>query len=107
MHVTIVDVRVKAGHVDEFIKATRLNHEASVQESGNLRFDVLQSPDDPSHFVLYEAYASAQAAAAHKGTVHYLAWRDSVSDWMASARQGISYVGLFPRRTAERLEGEA
>lgn len=97
MHVTLVHVQVKPDHIDEFIAATKLNHEASVKESGNRRFDVLQSADDPARFVLYEAYLSADDAAAHKQTAHYLAWRDTVADWMAAPRQGIGYQGLFPR----------
>ena len=59
MHVTIVHVHVKAEHIDDFIEACRLNHEVSVRENGNRRFDVLQSADDATRFVLYEAYASA------------------------------------------------
>ena len=96
MHVTLVHVTVKPGHVDDFIEATRLNHEASVQESGNRRFDVLRSADDPASFVLYEAYASAEDAAAHKQTAHYQAWRDTVADWMAAPRRGVGYTGLYP-----------
>jgi len=97
MHVTLVHVAVKPGNIDDFIEATRRNHEASTQEPGNRRFDVLQSSDDPSRFVLYEAYASAEDAAAHKETAHYLAWRAAVADWMAEPRQGIPYTGLFPQ----------
>ncbi|MCD2450114.1 antibiotic biosynthesis monooxygenase [Methylicorpusculum oleiharenae] len=97
MHVTLVHVQVKPGHIDEFIAATRLNHEASIGEAGNRRFDVLQSPENPGQFILYEAYASAEDAAAHKQTAHYLTWRDQVADWMAEPRQGIRYDGLFPQ----------
>jgi autoinducer 2-degrading protein len=97
MHVTLVHITVKPAHIDDFIEATRRNHEASVQEPGNRRFDVLQSPDDPAQFVLYEAYASAQDAQAHKETAHYLAWRDTVAGWMAAPRRGVAYAGLFPR----------
>ena len=97
MHVTLVHIAVKSGHIAEFIEATRHNREASVQEPGNRRFDVLQSPDDPGQFVLYEAYTSAEDALAHKDTAHYLAWRDAVADWMAAPRQGVSYTGLMPR----------
>jgi autoinducer 2-degrading protein len=97
MHVTLVHVHVKPQHVEDFIAATRLNHLASVQETGNRRFDVLQSPEDPSRFVLYEAYVSAEDAAAHKQTTHYLTWRDTVADWMATPRQGVSYNGLYPK----------
>jgi len=97
MHVTLVQVQVKPAHIDDFIAATRLNHEASIQEPGNRRFDVLQLPENPGHFILYEAYASAEAAVAHKQTPHYLTWRDTVADWMAEPRQGVRYDGLFPQ----------
>ena len=96
MHVTIVQVQVKPEHINDFIAATRCNHLGSVQESGNHRFDVLQLPEDPTRFVLYEAYATADDAAAHKSTQHYLQWRDTVSAWMATPRIGVSYRGLFP-----------
>ncbi len=97
MHVTLVHVHVKPDHIDDFIAATQRNHAASIKESGNKRFDVLQSPENPAHFVLYEAYASAEDAAAHKQTEHYLIWRDTVADWMAEPRQGVRYDGLFPK----------
>lgn len=97
MHTTLVHVQVKPEHVNDFIAATKLNHEASIQEPGNRRFDVLQSADDPAHFILYEAYVSADAAAAHKQTPHYLSWRDTVAEWMAQPRQGIRCEGLFPK----------
>ena len=96
MHITLVHVRVKSEAIDAFIAATRANHEASIQEDGNRRFDVLQSPDDPARFILYEAYASADDAAAHKATAHYLAWRDAVAELMAEPRRGEAMNGLFP-----------
>ena len=96
MHVTIVQVHVKPENIDDFIEACRNNHQASTQEPGNMRFDVLQSPDDATKFILYEAYRSKDDAAAHKDTAHYLAWRDTVAGWMASPREGIPYNGLYP-----------
>ena len=97
MHTTLVHVRVKPEHIGDFIAATQRNHEASIQELGNRRFDILQSTENPSHFTLYEAYLSAEAAAAHKETAHYLSWRDSVAGWMAEPRQSVRYNGLFPK----------
>lgn len=96
MHVTLVHVHVRPDCVAEFIEATRANHEASIREPGNLRFDVLQAPDDATRFVLYEAYRSAADAAAHKETGHYKTWRDRVADWMAEPRRGVPMRGLFP-----------
>ncbi|MEW5770007.1 MAG: antibiotic biosynthesis monooxygenase [Pseudomonadota bacterium] len=97
MHVTCVHVHVKPEAVPAFIEATRANHEHSIREAGNRRFDVLRDPVDPTRFILYEAYASAEDAAAHKATAHYLAWRDAVAGMMAAPRQGIAYDCLFPR----------
>ena len=96
MHVTIVHVWVKPDHVEAFIEASRSNHLASVQEPGNSRFDVLQDAADPNKFVLYEAYATADDATAHKNTPHYLAWREAVAEMMAQPRQGVAHQGLFP-----------
>jgi autoinducer 2-degrading protein len=96
MFVTMVDVRVKPDHIDDFIAATKRNHEGSIQEVGNLRFDVCQLDSDPTRFVLYEAYVSEEAAAAHKETAHYQSWKDAVANWMAEPRKGVRYTGLFP-----------
>ena len=96
MIVTCVQVRVKQEHVADFIEATRRNHYGSVKEPGNVRFDVAQRDDDPTHFLLYEAYRTPQEALAHKETQHYQEWRDEVADWMAEPRQGIQHNILFP-----------
>jgi (4S)-4-hydroxy-5-phosphonooxypentane-2,3-dione isomerase len=96
MYVTLVHVCIKPGQVDAFISATRVNHEASIREAGNRRFDVLQQPDDPTRFLLYEAYATAADAAAHKETAHYLSWRETVAEMMAEPRRGEPMNGLFP-----------
>lgn len=96
MYVTLVHVRVTPGNEDAFREASVENARASVQEPGNLRFDVLQSSDDPTRFVLYEAYETAEDAAVHKGTPHYQKWRETVADWMAEPRQGVIYTGSRP-----------
>ena len=96
MQVTIVHVVVSPDHIQDFIAASRLNHAASVKEPGNRRFDILQSSDDPTRFVLYEAYENAVEAAKHKETEHYLKWRETVAEWMAEPRRGVPYDGLFP-----------
>lgn len=96
MIVTCVYVSVKPEHVEDFKRASQANHAASVQEAGNLRFDVLQLQEDPTQFLLYEAYESAEHAAAHKETEHYLTWRATVAEWMAAPRRGVRYDGIAP-----------
>ena len=96
MHVTLVEVRVKPECIADFIAASKANHEGSIAEAGNFRFDVLQHAQDPCRFVLYEAYRTAEDAANHKTTAHYLAWRDAVAAMMAEPRRGVAYIGRFP-----------
>jgi len=96
MIVTFVHVWVKENHIEGFKEASIANHRESIKEPGNLRFDVLQDDEDPSKFVLYEAYESEEASSAHKNTPHYLKWRETVADWMEKPRQGIKHKILAP-----------
>ncbi len=96
MIVTTVTVYVQPEHVDDFIESSEKNHEGSIREPGNMRFDVLQCTNDPTRFLLYEAYESEETSAAHKSTEHYLKWRDTVADWMAKPRQGVPYKVITP-----------
>ncbi|MFJ7957771.1 putative quinol monooxygenase [Streptomyces sp. NPDC096319] len=52
--------------VDDFTRATRA-------EPGNLFFDWSRSVDDPNVFVLLEAFADAEAGAAHVASPHFTA----------------------------------
>lgn len=101
MIATSVTVFVKEGHEDDFIAATIKNHEGSVQEPGNLRFDVLQSRGDPARFMLYEVYESDEAARAHKDTEHYKVWRETVEPWMAKPREGVAHDVIRPEDKAQ------
>jgi autoinducer 2-degrading protein len=96
MVVTTVMIRVKEENIDDFIQATIPNHEASIKEPGNRRFDLLQDVQDPTGFILYEAYDSKEAAAAHKKTSHYKTWREAVAPHMEEPRRGIAYRAIRP-----------
>lgn len=96
MIVTFVHVWVKEDKIADFIKITRWNHEESIKEPGNLRFDFLQDATQSNKFTLYEAYDSEESAAAHKNSPHYLKWRETVADWMAKPREGIKHKIISP-----------
>lgn len=100
MFVVCVTVWVKHEFQNQFIEATRKNHEGTRKEPGNVRFDVLQKTDDPAQFFLYEAYRTEADFQAHQKTAHYLAWKESVADWMAQKRQGVKHNSLFPEESA-------
>jgi (4S)-4-hydroxy-5-phosphonooxypentane-2,3-dione isomerase len=96
MIVTVVNIVVKPENIDQFIEATIENHQHSIKEKGNLRFDLLQHRNNQAAFTLYEAYVSDETSAAHKNTAHYLKWRDAVEPWMAKPREGIAHNVLAP-----------
>lgn len=96
MLVYVVEVFVKEDHIDDFKEATIENHNNTINEPGNYRFDVLQSKEDPGRFTLYEVYENDDAVTAHKETDHYKKWRKKVSDWMAKPRNGIKHNIIAP-----------
>ena len=96
MHIVLVNIRVKSEHLEAFKAATIENARNSIQEPGVARFDVLQVSDDPTHFVLYEAYRSADAPARHRETAHYNTWVATVTDMMAEPRTRTTCANVFP-----------
>lgn len=96
MLVVHVQVRVLPGREDDFRQATLANARASLLEPGVARFDVVESVDDPTRFVLVEAYRDDAAPAAHKETAHYKAWREAVEPWMAEPRTSVRHREVHP-----------
>ena len=95
MLIVHVHVHVKPDCVEAFKRATLENARASVNEPGIARFDVVQQENDPTRFVLVEAYRTADAPAAHKKTAHYIKWRDTVALMSAEARTSVKYSEVF------------
>jgi (4S)-4-hydroxy-5-phosphonooxypentane-2,3-dione isomerase len=94
--VVFVQAHIKPEAVEAFRAASLENARQSVEEPGVARFDVVQSTEDPTRFVLVEVYRSAEAPAAHKATAHYARWRDAVAPLMAEPRTSARYVNVFP-----------
>jgi autoinducer 2-degrading protein len=96
MLIVHVHAHVRPDAVEAFRIATLTNARNSVREPGIARFDLLQSNQDPTRFVLVEVYRTADAPAAHKATAHYAVWRDQVAPLMAEARTSQTFANLFP-----------
>jgi autoinducer 2-degrading protein len=94
--VLVVHVHVKAESIEAFRAATVENACNSVLEPGIASFVVVQQKNNPSRFVLVEAYRDAEAPARHKETVHYQAWRDAVASMMDEPRNSQKYTNIFP-----------
>ena len=96
MFVVHVHVHVTSDDVEAFLDECRRNSEASLQEPGVRRFDVLQDEGDPAHVVLSEVYVDQAAADAHKQTAHYARWRDAVAGMMAQPRSSTRFTAVAP-----------
>lgn len=95
MLIVHVHVQVKPESIEAFKRITIENASASVKEPGIARFDVVQQTDNPTRFVLVEAYRTADAPAKHRETTHYAKWRDSVTPMMAEPRTKVEYGDVF------------
>ena len=95
MHVVSVTIFVKPDRVDAFVEATLQNARNTRREPGNVRFDVLQAEEEPTRFLLYEAYHTKDDFTTHQQTAHYLRWKQTVADWMAQPRQGVKHHSIF------------
>jgi (4S)-4-hydroxy-5-phosphonooxypentane-2,3-dione isomerase len=96
MIVLHVHVHVVPEHIEAFKQATIVNASHSVREPGIARFDVVQTVDDPTRFVLVEVYRGREAMAAHKETAHYAVWAEKVAPWLAEPRTRVLCHNVFP-----------
>lgn len=69
--------------VEDFTLATR-------QEPGNVFFDWSYSVENPDQFVLLEAFASAEAGAAHVQSAHFAAAMEAMADLVAEVPEIIN-----------------
>ena len=65
--------RVKSEDADRWPEISRSFTEATRSEPGNLWFDWSRSLDDPTEFVLVEAFRDGDAGAAHVQSAHFAA----------------------------------
>ena len=91
-----VNIRVKPDQVETFRDATMANSKGSLAEPGIARFDVLQNEEDPTRFMLVEAYRRREAVASHKETAHYRAWVEAVTPMMAEPRTRSWWTSVHP-----------
>jgi len=71
MLIQLVNIKVKPGHRDTFLKAFRINCDGTRNEAGNIRFDLLNDPADQNNFSVYEIFRDEAALDDHRKTAHY------------------------------------
>ena len=84
MYVVIVDFVTKPEKATAFAHAVSENGKASLaQEPDCHQFDVCVSPDEPSHFFLYEIYSDRAGFEAHLASPHFKSFDRMVEPWVA------------------------
>ena len=103
MFVQFVHIRIKPEQIGEFLDVFRVNFEGTSREPGNVRFDVLQDPNDDTHFVIYEIFESEASVDDHRKTPHYKTTATKLEAMMQGPRTK-DFYRLLLAKGLERAE---
>ena len=98
MFVVHIYVQVKPEYIEEFKKISIENARSSVKEPAIARFDVIQQSDDPTRFILVEAYLDESGVANHKQTAHYNKWRETAEKMIVGERTRTRFEPVWPEK---------
>jgi quinol monooxygenase YgiN len=86
MFVVIVDITIRKEFVENFREAVlRQGNNSITKESGCLGFEILQDPQNPANFTLYETYTDAATFYdVHRATPHFKDYSNTTSPWVES-----------------------
>jgi autoinducer 2-degrading protein len=94
MFVAAVHVFVKPESLDEFMELILMDQKGTLSEPGCVRFDVVRSTEDPTEFLIWEVYVDEEAAAFHKTTPHYAAFKEQMPALASRDRFADRYEGV-------------
>mgnify|MGYP001827168432 CR=1 FL=1 len=94
MFVAAVHVFVKPESIDDFMELILADQKGSLDEPGCVRFDVVRSIEDPTEFLIWEVYLDEEAAAFHKTTPHYAAFKEQMPALATRDRYADRYDGV-------------
>jgi autoinducer 2-degrading protein len=92
----VIQIVVMGEHLDSFVKLTRENIAHRRSADGNLKFEVYQQEDNPTHFVMVEVFKFQQSIDAYYATPGYLEWHKAVTPMMVSIT-GADYLYIEQR----------
>lgn len=82
--------RVKQERVDSWLEVSRPFTEATRAEPGCLWFDWSRSVDDPTEFVLVEAFRGGAAAGEHVQSAHFAQAQQTLPPYLAETPRIVS-----------------
>ena len=88
MEAVIVRQRIKPEYLDDYLEMMLWHARgSSAEESGCLRFDVVQAKDDPTEVYLYEMYRDQAAIDEHVKTARFARVVGAIKAWFAEPEQ--------------------
>ena len=91
MYVIFSINKIKAEHLDAFVRNVSLHARKSNSEPGCVRYEVLADTSDPCTICLHEVFVDEAAFSAHLRAPHYVEWMQMSKDWR-HAEQRLRYV---------------
>jgi quinol monooxygenase YgiN len=90
-HVVVIPIYVKSDCVDKFIEIISENARNSRMEKGIVGFNVIQSRETPTDFLLVEIYKTPEDQARHRETKHFHIFKSQVGNLLQEPYQAKVY----------------
>ncbi len=90
MYFIVVKFKTKPEYTEQFMDLVGPFTSSTREEPGNLWFDWSRSVEDPSEFVLVEAFLDDEAAGAHVNSDHFKAGLESMRPALVSTPKIVS-----------------
>ncbi|MCW2288439.1 putative quinol monooxygenase [Leucobacter luti] len=97
MYFIVVKFKTKPEYTEQFMDLVGPFTQSTRQEPGNLWFEWSRSVEDPSEFVLVEAFADDDAAGAHVNSDHFAAGMESMRPALLAT----------PKIVSRKVEGDS
>lgn len=97
MIANLIKVRVKPDKRQRFLEV--IEHDAlhsESDESGCLRFNVLQDSKDSDVYFFYEVYRDQAAVEAHRATPHFAMWSEAAKECLDGPVERTATQTVFP-----------
>ncbi len=96
MFVVTVHFHIHPQFVEAFRVAVIRQAKNSIEREPDCKqFDVLQNPEDPGHFFLYEVYTDAEAFAVHRQTPYFADFFAQIGEMVAD-KQLATFARIEP-----------
>ena len=89
----IADIWIRPESREVFFAAARDMLAATRSEDGCIRYDLVQSIEDPEHLTFVEEWESREHLSAHFETTHMAAWRAVSAPLLVDRKVKILHVG--------------